>query len=129
MRTDTWGTIFLCFFVFIFFVIPAQCSECQSGEKFQTSGNDRRNHDSHNGSQLSAVLSCLILSCLVSFIFSSLSFSVFFLCLRVVCVGVVWRAVLLCVVIVCVCGVRVCGGSTLPQVSLRRAGVEQLYQV
>ena len=40
-------------------------------------------------------------------------------CLRVVCVGVVWRAVLLCVVVVCV---WVC-------VVLRRAGVQQLYQV
>ena len=51
-----------------------------------------------------------------------------------------WRDVLLCVVCVGfgvgVCGgvcvvcvvCCVCGGGTLPEVSLRRAGIEQLYQ-
>ena len=108
----------------------------------------------HNGSELSAVLSCLF-----SFIFPSLSFSVFFLCLRVVCAC--WCGVACCVAVCCgcvcvVCVVCVCvvcrvscvvcrvscvvccvmwvvgcvwkGGSTLSAVSLRRAGVKQLYQ-
>ena len=53
------GDDFLCCFMFIFFhdglkwcrhnAIPVQCSECQSGSK-QARTNDRRDHDSHNGS-------------------------------------------------------------------------------
>ena len=100
-------------------------------------------------SLLSLVLSCLLLSydvmsCIFSFIFPSLSFSVSVSCCMcwcvvcsccvAVCRGLLcYRAVLLCVVdesvgvrcvVWCVCGV--CGGSTLHEISLRRAGVEQL---
>ena len=56
------------------------------------------------------------------------------MCCCVLCVVCVWVLVWVCVVVVCVvcvvcCVCCVCGGSTLPEVSLRRAGMEQLYQV
>ena len=91
--------------------------------------NDRRNHDPLEGSQLSAVLSCLVSSLSSSLLSLSLSSFSVPLCLRVVCVGVLWRAVLLGVVVVCVGARCVCRGRTLPEISIRRAGVEQLYQV
>ena len=62
---------------------------------------------------------------LLSSLFSSLSFSSPLPCLVLSCL-VVWCGVVCCGVL-CV-GVRVLACSTLHAVSLRRAGVDQLYQ-
>ena len=87
---------------------------------------------------LSLVLSCLVLSCLVlsCLVLSCLVLSCLVLSCLVLSCLVLSCLVLSCLVLWCVCvGVRVCwrvcvlARSTLPAVSLRRAGVQQLYQV
>ena len=92
-------------------------------------------------SSLSLVLSCLVLSCLVlsclvlsCLVLSCLVLSCLVLSCLVLSCLVLSCLVLSCLVLSCLCWcarVLVCvlAGSTLSTVSLRRAGVQQLYQV